>query len=64
MVGDNGTEPTSSAILRWSQERRVEWYYIAPGKPMQNDFVESFNSRLRSALERKLFWERNKLQDE
>ena len=45
-VSDNGTELTSSAILRWSQERRVEWYYIAPGKPMQNGFVESFNGRL------------------
>lgn len=42
-----GTELTSSAILRWSQERQVEWHYIAPGKPMQNGFVESFNGRLR-----------------
>ena len=25
---------------------RVEWHYIAPGKPMQNAFVESFNGRL------------------
>src|SRR5213078_511445 len=25
----------------------VEWHYIAPGKPMQNGFVESFNGRLR-----------------
>jgi len=47
VVADNGTELTSSAILRWSQERRVEWHYIAPGKPMQNGFVESFNGRLR-----------------
>ena len=47
VVSDNGTELTSSAILRWSQERRVEWHYIAPGKPMQNGFVESFNNRLR-----------------
>ena len=39
-----GTELTSSAILRWSQERRVEWHYIAPGKPMQNGFVESFRA--------------------
>ena len=23
------------------------WHYIAPGKPMQNAFVESFNDRLR-----------------
>jgi putative transposase len=47
VVNDNGTELTSSAILRWSQERRGEWHYIAPGKPMQNGFVESFNGRLR-----------------
>ena len=47
VVSDNGTELTSSAILRWSQERRVEWHYIAPGKPTQNAFVESFNGRLR-----------------
>ena len=46
-VSDNGTELTSNAILKWSQERRVEWHYIAPGKPQQNAFVESFNGRLR-----------------
>ena len=32
-VSDNGTELTSMAILRWSQETQVEWHYIAPGKP-------------------------------
>lgn len=47
VVSDNGTEFTSLAILQWSQERRVEWHYIAPGKPQQNAFVESFNGRLR-----------------
>ena len=47
IVSDNGTEFTSMAVLRWSQERAVEWHYIAPGKPMQNGFVESFNGRLR-----------------
>ncbi len=47
VVNDNGTELTSSAILRWSQERRVEWRYIAPGKPMQTGFVESFDALLR-----------------
>ena len=35
------------AILRWSKERDVEWHYIAPGKPQQNGFIESFNARLR-----------------
>jgi putative transposase len=46
-VSDNGTELTSNAILKWSQNRQVEWHYIAPGKPQQNAFVESFNGRLR-----------------
>jgi hypothetical protein len=32
-VSDNGTELTSMAILRWSQECCVTWHYIAPGKP-------------------------------
>ena len=35
VVSDNGTELTSNAILQWQEERRVEWHYIAPGKPMQ-----------------------------
>jgi putative transposase len=47
VVSDNSTELTSTAILRWSQGRGVEWHYIAPGKPTQNAFVESFNGRLR-----------------
>jgi len=47
MVSDNGTELTSNAILSWQEERGVAWHYIAPGKPMQNGFVESFNGRLR-----------------
>ena len=47
VVSDNGTELTSTSILRWSQERQVQWHYIAPGTPTQNAFVESFNGRLR-----------------
>jgi putative transposase len=31
----------------WQQERAVLWHYIAPGKPQQNGFVESFNGRFR-----------------
>jgi len=46
-VSDNGSELTSLAILQWSQASCVEWHYIAPGKPTQNAFVESFNARLR-----------------
>lgn len=47
IVSDNGTELTSNAILKWCAETKIEWHYIAPGKPMQNGFVESFNSRMR-----------------
>ena len=47
IVSDNGTELTSHAILRWQEERGVQWHYIAPGKPQQNAFVESLNGRFR-----------------
>jgi putative transposase len=46
IVSDNGTELTSGAVLRWAIDR-VAWHYIQPGKPVQNAFIESFNSRLR-----------------
>lgn len=50
IVSDNGTEFTSNAILSWASERRIDWHYIAPGKPMQNAYVESFNGRMRDEL--------------
>ncbi len=50
IVSDNGSEFTSNAILAWADSARVEWHYIAPGKPMQNAFIESFNGRLRDEL--------------
>ena len=50
IVSDNGSEFTSNAILQWTDRTRVEWHYIAPGKPIQNAFIESFNGRLRDEL--------------
>jgi putative transposase len=47
IVSDNGTEFTSNAILIWADEAKVDWHYIAPGKPTQNGFIESFNGKLR-----------------
>ena len=47
IVSDNGTEFTSNAILNWADEAKVDWHYIAPGKPQQNGFIESFNGKLR-----------------
>jgi putative transposase len=50
VVSDNGSELTSNAILTWADKSRVAWHYIAPGKPMQNAFIESFNGRLRDEM--------------
>jgi putative transposase len=50
IVSDNGTEFTSNAILSWVSDHRIEWHYIAPGRPMQNGYVESFNGRMRDEL--------------
>ncbi len=47
IVSDNGTEFTSLAVLRWVQDTGIDWHYIAPGKPTQNAFIESFNGKLR-----------------
>jgi len=50
IVSDNGTEFTSRAILSWQNDFNINWHYIAPGKPTQNAFIESFNGRLRDEL--------------
>jgi len=44
---DDGTEFTSMAFLKWVQDTGVNWHYIAPGKPQQNDFIESFDGKMR-----------------
>ena len=51
IVSDNGTELTSMAILRWSQETRVEWHYIAPG-PFDRLRVRADPERLHRELQR------------
>ena len=50
IVSDNGSELTSNAILLWADASRVDWHYIAPGRPMQNAFIESFNGRFRTSF--------------
>ena len=50
IVSDNGTEFTSNAMFAWAQDNRVVRHFIAPGKPMQNGFCESFNGRMRDEL--------------
>jgi transposase InsO family protein len=43
IVLDHGTEFTCNAMLTWSEDNQVAWHFIAPGKPTQNGFCESFN---------------------
>src|SRR3954463_4325178 len=50
IVSDNGTELPSNAIRSGADVTGVGWHYIAPGKPQQNGFIESFNGRLRDEL--------------
>ena len=48
IVSDNGTELTSHAIFRWAQDQRIEWHYIAPGKPQQNGKHERMHRTLKA----------------
>jgi putative transposase len=57
IVMDNGPELTSRALDQWAYERRIRLRFIAPGKPVQNAFIESFNGRLRDeCLNQHWFW--------
>lgn len=47
IISDNGTEFTSRTMDQWSFANKVELKFIQPGKPNQNAYCESFNSRLR-----------------
>ena len=50
IVSDNGTEFASNAVLTSADAFKIDWLYIAPGKPMQNAYVESFNGHMRDEL--------------
>jgi putative transposase len=57
IVMDNGPEMTSRALDQWAYERGVRLRFIAPGKPVQNCYIESFNGRLRDeCLNQHWFW--------
>ena len=44
---DNGPKLTSRHFLAWALERKIDLVHIQHGKPTQNAYVESFNSKLR-----------------
>ncbi len=47
MRSDNGGEFVASEVVDWLEETGTDTFHIAPGKPWQNGFGESFNGRLR-----------------
>jgi len=47
LVVDNGPELRGRALDGWAADHGVELYFIDPGKPTQNAYIESFNGRLR-----------------
>ena len=57
IVSDNGTEMTSNIMLKWQEDTNINWHYIAPGKPMQNGFIESFNGKLRDECLNEILFE-------
>ena len=44
---DNGPELRGRALDGWAHDKGVQLYFIDPGKPTQNAYIESFNGRLR-----------------
>jgi len=47
ITSDNGTEFTSSVFDQWAYSRGIELDFVAPGRPMDNGLIESFNGKLR-----------------
>jgi putative transposase len=53
---DNGPEMSSREFMDWAYKNKIAIEYIQPGKPVQNAFIESFNSRFRDeCLNEQLF---------
>jgi putative transposase len=44
---DNGPEFAGRTMQNWAARNGVELRFIQPGKPVQNAYIESFNSRFR-----------------
>jgi putative transposase len=47
LVVDNGPELRGRVLEEWAWRRGVQLFFIAPGKPHQNAYIESFNGRFR-----------------
>lgn len=55
---DNGSQFRSSLMQEWCAKNGISIHFIAPGKPYQNGYCESFNGRLRDELLNRRSWSR------
>jgi len=44
---DNGPEFIAAKVQHWLSENQIKTFYIDPGSPWQNGYIESFHSRFR-----------------
>jgi putative transposase len=44
---DNGPEFAGTALDAWAARHGVDLWFITPGRPVENAFIESFNGRFR-----------------
>lgn len=47
LVCDNGPEFAGQTVDLWAHKNGVSLFFIEPGKPVQNAYIESFNGKLR-----------------
>ena len=47
ITAGDGPELTSNVFDQWAYRRGIELDFIAPGRPMDNGLIESFNGKLR-----------------
>ena len=47
IIIDNGPEFIGKALDEWAYRRGVKLFFITPGKPVENMYMESFNGKLR-----------------
>lgn len=47
---DNGPEMTAEAFVQWAREEGIALWYIQPGKPNQNAYIERFNRSFRAEV--------------
>jgi len=47
---ENGPEFIAKPIRGWCEQHNIQWEFIQPGKPMQNNLIERFNRTFRQDI--------------